>query len=118
MLAFVDLPRGEFLGTWSAGDRSRRRAARPRYPEMPGSRPTSMVRSIRPDGAWLYVNTEEFASRPGHAQLARVPAKGGPMERLVESESVDWFPHLSPDGELASYISFPPARSGIRPTWT
>ncbi|HEY6813413.1 MAG TPA: biopolymer transporter Tol, partial [Propionibacteriaceae bacterium] len=65
-----------------------------------------------PDGAWLYFNTEEFGSRPGHAQLARMPAAGGHMERLVESESVDWFPHLSPDGELASYISFPPGTLG------
>ena len=65
-----------------------------------------------PDGAWLYFNTEEFASRPGHAQLARMLSEGGPIERLVDSESVDWFPHLSPDGELANYISFPPGTLG------
>jgi TolB protein len=59
------------------------------------------------DGAWIYFNTEEFAQRPGHAQLARMPARGGSLERLVVSDSVDWFPHLSPDGELAVYISFP-----------
>jgi len=41
-----------------------------------------------------------------------MPTEGGPMERLVESESVDWFPHLSPDGGLASYISFPPGTQG------
>ena len=68
-----------------------------------------------PDGAWLYLNTEEFASRAGHAQLARVPVEGGRMERLVESESVDWFPHLSPDGEFATYISFPPGTVGHPP---
>ena len=34
------------------------------------------------------------------------------MERLVKSESVDWFPHLSPDGEFATYVSFPPATLG------
>ncbi|HEX7210461.1 MAG TPA: biopolymer transporter Tol, partial [Propionibacteriaceae bacterium] len=60
-----------------------------------------------PDGAWLYLNTEEYASRPGHAQLARVPVGGGSIERLLESDTVDWFPHLSPDGKLANYISFP-----------
>jgi TolB protein len=34
------------------------------------------------------------------------------MERLVTSDTVDWFPHLSPDGELASYISFPAGTLG------
>ena len=31
---------------------------------------------------------------------------------------MDWFPHLSPDGQLATSITFPPARSGTRPIWT
>ena len=35
-----------------------------------------------PDGAWLYVNTEEFGTRPGHAQRALV--MGGRLEQLVE----------------------------------
>jgi Tol biopolymer transport system component len=68
-----------------------------------------------PDGAWLYFNTEEFGSHRGHAQLARMPAVGGPVERLVVSETVDWFPHLSPNGELANYISFPPGTLGHPP---
>ena len=68
--------------------------------------------STPPDGAWLYVNTVEFATRPGHAQLARVPADGGRLERLVESDTVDWFPHLSPDAELATYVSFPAGTLG------
>ena len=29
------------------------------------------------------------------------------MERLVASDTVDWFPHLSPNGDFASYVSFP-----------
>jgi Tol biopolymer transport system component len=60
-----------------------------------------------PDGEWLYFNTEAFTSSSGHAQLARVRADGSGMERLVKSDSVDWFPHLSPNGRLASYIRFP-----------
>lgn len=65
-----------------------------------------------PDGAWLYFNTEAFTSQPGHAQLARLNASDGSgrpaqPERLLESDSVDWFPHLAPDGQLASYIRFP-----------
>ena len=64
------------------------------------------------DGAWIYLNTEEFGSQPGHAQLARVPATGGALERLLVSDCVDWFPHLSPDGRHAAYISFPPGTLG------
>ncbi|MFF2299066.1 TolB family protein [Arthrobacter sp. NPDC058127] len=61
-----------------------------------------------PDGDWLYFNTEAFTDQPGHAQLARVQnGNGSTPERLLESETVDWFPHLSPDGRLASYIRFP-----------
>ena len=111
-LAFVELPRadvsapGRLALISSAGGETR-------YPEA-GSRHLDGP-EYSPDGAWLYFNTEEFTNRPGHAQLARLPAEGGRMERLVESETVDWFPHLSPDGELASYISFPPGTLGHPP---
>jgi TolB protein len=64
------------------------------------------------DGSWIYCNTENFSTEPGHAQLARLPDGGGPMERLVTSDRVDWFPHLSPDGRFASYISFPAGTVG------
>ena len=65
-----------------------------------------------PDGQWIYLNTETFTSTPGHAQLARVPDGGGPVERLVTSDTVDWFPHLSPDARYATYISFPAGTLG------
>jgi Tol biopolymer transport system component len=65
-----------------------------------------------PDGEWIYLNTDHWAAQPGHAQLARVPVGGGEPERLVASRTVDWFPHLSPDGRLASYLSFPPGTKG------
>jgi TolB protein len=81
-----------------------------RYPEA-GSRHLDGP-EYSPDGAWLYVNTEEFAKRPGHAQLARVPAHGGSLEQLVESDTVDWFPHLSADGEFATFVSFPTGTLG------
>src|SRR4029453_1176056 len=108
-LGFVELPRadsavpGRLALISSAGGETR-------YPDA-GSRPLD-GREYSPDGAWLYFNTEEFAKRPGHAQLARMPSEGGRIERLVDSESVDWFPHLSPNGELANYISFPPGTLG------
>lgn len=65
-----------------------------------------------PDGSWLYVNTETFTATPGHAQLARLPHGGGVMERLMTSDTVDWFPHLSPNGKLASYVAFPAGTLG------
>ena len=65
-----------------------------------------------PDGEWIYLNTERWADRPGHAQLARIPDGGGELERLVESDTVDWFPHLSPDGRQAVYIEFPTGTEG------
>jgi TolB protein len=109
MLAFVDIPRsdlsvpGRLALISTAGGETH-------YPETGSSHLDGPEYS--PDGAWLYFNTEEFASRPGHAQLARMPSEGGPIERLADSESVDWFPHLSPNGELANYISFPAGTLG------
>lgn len=65
-----------------------------------------------PDDRWLYFNTEGFTTDPGHAQLARIPDAGGTVERLLTSDTVDWFPHLAPDGRFASYISFPAGTLG------
>jgi Tol biopolymer transport system component len=65
-----------------------------------------------PDGKWLYLNTESFSTAPGHAQLARVRSDGTGFEQLLSSDSVDWFPHLSPDGRLATYIRFPRGTEG------
>ena len=65
-----------------------------------------------PVGTWLYLNTESFTSVPGNAQLARIQTDGTGLERLLESETVDWFPHLSPDGRFATYIRFPSGTEG------
>jgi len=68
-----------------------------------------------PDGRWIYVNTQSFTGKQGHAQIARIADADGSMERLVASDTVDWFPHLSPDAEHAAYISFPPGTLGHPP---
>jgi TolB protein len=34
------------------------------------------------------------------------------VQKLLTSDTVDWFPHLSPDGRLASYIRFPSGTQG------
>lgn len=65
-----------------------------------------------PDGDWIYLNTETFSSLPGHAQIARVRRDGPGLERLVHSGTVDWFPHISPDGLRASYLRFPAGTLG------
>ena len=65
-----------------------------------------------PDGEWILFNTERWAVRPGHAQLARVPSGGGEVERLHSSDTVDWFPHVSPDGRFGVYIEFPTGTEG------
>ena len=39
---------------------------------------------------------------------------GGTLQRLVEFDLVDWFPHLSPVGDLAAYKL--PDPSVVRPT--
>lgn len=64
------------------------------------------------DGQWILLNTEELTSAPGHAQLARIPAGGGELEQLVSSTTVDWFPHVSPDGAHACYLSYPAGTIG------
>ena len=61
-----------------------------------------------PDG-WLYYNTEGFS---GHAQIARMRPDGTGAERLSRAATVDWFPHLSPDGRRAVYLSYPPGTRG------
>jgi Tol biopolymer transport system component len=68
-----------------------------------------------PDGEWIYFNTERWASRPGHAQLARVPSTAPSpdnIERLASTDTVDWFPHLSPDGHHGVYLQYPAGTEG------
>ena len=62
-----------------------------------------------PDGAWIYYNTEQFT---GHAQIARMRPDGTGVERLSHAPTVDWFPHLSPDGRRAVYLAYPPGTRG------
>jgi TolB protein len=65
-----------------------------------------------PDASWIYFNTERWAERPGHAQIARIPDGGGEVQRLLTSTTVDWFPHLSPDNTSAVYLEFPAGTQG------
>lgn len=61
-----------------------------------------------PDGAWLYYNSEEAATRKGHSQLFRMTLDGGQREQLTFDDRVNWFPHLDRAGEHVLYISYEP----------
>lgn len=63
-----------------------------------------------PDGEWMLFNTEQFS--PGRAQIARVRPDGSELTQLTFDERVNWFPHVSPDGEIAVYLSYPPGTMG------
>ncbi len=70
-----------------------------------------------PDGQWIYFNSERGSTKPGHAQLFRIPAQpnslnGGEPEQLTFDERVNWFPHPSPDGSRIAYVSFPEGTMG------
>ncbi|MFF0345333.1 TolB family protein [Kribbella sp. NPDC004875] len=65
-----------------------------------------------PDGEWIYFNSERAARVPGHAQLFRVPVRGGAAEQLTFDDRVNWFPHPAPDGSAIAYVSFPPGVEG------
>jgi Tol biopolymer transport system component len=62
-----------------------------------------------PDGQWLYFNTEAFS---GHAQIACMRTDGTEMTQIVSSETVDWFPHISPDAKQIAYLAYPPGTQG------
>jgi TolB protein len=65
-----------------------------------------------PDGLWIYFNSERASSTPGHAQLFRMARDGSKVEQLTSDERVNWFPHVSPDGQRIAYVSFPPGTLG------
>ena len=56
-----------------------------------------------PDGQWIYFNTETFS---GHAQIARMRLDGSELTRLTFSPTVDWFPHVSPNGKSAVFLAY------------
>ncbi|WP_197676237.1 TolB family protein [Nakamurella panacisegetis] len=68
-----------------------------------------------PDGRWLYFNSEIASTTPGHAQIFRSDLEGGHLEQLSFDERVNWFPHVSPDGVYAAYLSFPAGTVGHPP---
>jgi TolB protein len=65
-----------------------------------------------PDGQWIYFSSERAATQPGHAQCFRMRPDGSGIEQLTFDARVNWFPHVSPDGEAVVYISYPEGTLG------
>ena len=61
-----------------------------------------------PDGAWIWFNAETG----GHCDLWRIRPDGCDLERMTEGDSVDWFPHPSPDGAHVLYLAYAPGTEG------
>lgn len=68
-----------------------------------------------PDGAWIYFSSERASTLPGHAQCFRMRPDGSGVEQLTFDDRVNWFPHISPDGQSIVYISYPPGTLGHPP---
>jgi Tol biopolymer transport system component len=56
-----------------------------------------------PDGKYIYFNS----ARSGRMQIWRMHADGSNPEQITSDELNNWFPHISPDGQSVSIISFP-----------
>ena len=61
-----------------------------------------------PDGEWVWFNGE----REGRVDLWRVRPDGSGLERMTGGETVDWFPHPSPDGRHVLFLAYPPETKG------
>ena len=55
-------------------------------------------------------------TRPGvRSKEVPVPTPRPPaddVERLISTDTVDWFPHIAPDGRLAVYLQYPAGTVG------
>lgn len=61
-----------------------------------------------PDGAWIWFNGE----LEGSVQLWRVRPDGSERQKMTDENSVNWFPHPSPDGRHILYLAYPPGTKG------
>lgn len=66
-----------------------------------------------PDGRWIYFNS----NRGGRWNIWRMPPDGaGPKDasaqQVTSDAPEDWFPHVSPDGKLIVFLSFPAGTEG------
>ena len=60
------------------------------------------------DGARIYYNCD----RGGHAQIWVMAVDGTGQRQVFEDDTVNWFPHPSPDGETLVYLAYPSGTTG------
>jgi Tol biopolymer transport system component len=60
------------------------------------------------DGQWIWFNGE----KDGRVDLWRQHPDGSGLERMTEGETVDWFPHPSPDGRHVVFLAYPAGTEG------
>ncbi|SLN27138.1 TolB family protein [Roseisalinus antarcticus] len=60
------------------------------------------------DGDWIWFNGE----RSGQVDLWRIRPDGSDPERMTDGETVDWFPHPSPDGAHVVWLAYAPGTQG------
>jgi TolB protein len=63
---------------------------------------------ISPDGLHIYFSTE----RSGHAQIWRKAPNEDAHERVLVTDTNDWFPHVSPNGKWLVFLSYPAEVAG------
>ena len=66
------------------------------------------VTEYSPDGRWIYFQSD----RTGHMQLWRMHSDASAPEQLLTENSVDWFPHISPDGKMLAFLAYKPGTQG------
>jgi len=64
-----------------------------------------------PDGAYIYFNSD----RTGHMQIWRMKPDGSNQEQVINDDSNDWFPHMSPDGQSMVFLAYEAGVSGHPP---
>lgn len=62
-----------------------------------------------PDGAWIWFNSDRGGPS---SDLWRVRPDGADLQRMTESQRVEWFPHPAPDGRQVLYLSYPAGTKG------
>ncbi len=61
-----------------------------------------------PDGQWICFN----GARDGAMDLWRIHPDGSGLERMTDGDTVDWFPHPSPDGQHVLFLAYAPGTEG------
>ncbi|WP_239451851.1 biopolymer transporter Tol [Frondihabitans sp. PAMC 28766] len=65
-----------------------------------------------PGGEWIWFTTERFTTAPGHSQLARMRVDGSELSQVTATDTVDWFPHPSPDDTMLLSLAFEAGTEG------